>query len=66
VFESRMLSGRIFEPKRDEMVGDREKRNNKKLHKFYFSPNIIRVSKSIKRRTCNVARMGKIRNASKM
>jgi hypothetical protein len=44
VFENRMVR-RIFVPKRDEITGDWKKLHNKKLHKLYYSPNIIRIFK---------------------
>jgi hypothetical protein len=44
VFENRVL--RIFESKRDEMVGGCRKLYNEKLHNFYSSPNKIRTTKS--------------------
>jgi hypothetical protein len=45
VFEIRVLR-RIFGPRRDEVTGDWRKLHNEKLHNFYSSPNIIRISKS--------------------
>jgi hypothetical protein len=45
VFENRVLR-RIFEPKREEVVGGQRRLNNEKLRNFYTSPNIIRVIKS--------------------
>jgi hypothetical protein len=52
-------------PKRGEVMGDRRKLHNEELlHKFYISPNIIRVIKSRKIRwSRHVARTGKNRNA---
>jgi hypothetical protein len=44
VFENRVLR-RIFGPKRDEVIGDRRKLRNEKLHNLYSSPNIIRMVK---------------------
>jgi hypothetical protein len=44
VFENRELR-RIFGPKRDEVTGDWRKLHEE-LHNVYFSPNIIRMSKS--------------------
>jgi hypothetical protein len=56
VFENRVLR-RIFGPKRDEVTG--RKLHNEELHNFYFSPNVIRMSKSRRMRWIgHVARMG--------
>jgi hypothetical protein len=46
VFENRVLR-RIFGPKRNEVTGDLGKLHNEELHNLYFSPNIIRIIKSI-------------------
>jgi hypothetical protein len=45
VFENRMLR-RIFEPKRDEVMGGWRKLRNERIHNLYSSPNIIRKIKS--------------------
>jgi hypothetical protein len=45
VFENRVLR-RIFEPKRDEVKGERRKIHNYELAVLYSSPNIFRVIKS--------------------
>jgi hypothetical protein len=45
VFENRVLR-RIFGPKRDEVAGDWRKLHNEELHNLYFSPNIIRMTRS--------------------
>jgi hypothetical protein len=45
VFENRVL-GRIFGPKRDEVIGGWRKLHNKELHGLYSSPSIIRVIKA--------------------
>jgi hypothetical protein len=45
VFEYRVLR-RIFGPKRDKVTGDGRKLYNEELHKFYSSPNVIRMFKS--------------------
>jgi hypothetical protein len=37
---------RIFGPKRDEIIGGWRKLRNENLHKFYSSPNIIRMINS--------------------
>jgi hypothetical protein len=53
-----MVLRRIFGPKRDEVTGDRRKLHNEELHKFYSSPNTIRLIKSMRMRwTGHVARM---------
>jgi hypothetical protein len=44
VVENRML-GKIFWPKKEEMAGGWKRPRNEELHKFYASPNIIRVIK---------------------
>jgi hypothetical protein len=45
VFENRML-GRMFGPKRDNMMGGWRKLHSKGLHNLYSSPRIIRMIKS--------------------
>jgi hypothetical protein len=45
MFENRMLR-RIFEPQRDEVIGDWRKLHNEDLHNLYSSPSIIRMIKS--------------------
>jgi hypothetical protein len=40
------LLRRIFEPKRDEVMGGWRKLHNEELHDMYYSPNIIRTIKS--------------------
>jgi hypothetical protein len=49
VFENRLLR-RIFVPKRDEVTGEWRKLNNEKFNDLYYSPNIVRVIKSIRMR----------------
>jgi hypothetical protein len=44
VFENRVL-GRIFGPKRDDMMGEWRKLHSEELHNLYSSPNIIRQMK---------------------
>jgi hypothetical protein len=48
---------RINGSKRDEITDVWRKLHNEKLHNFYFRPNIIRIIKSMRRWTGNVARM---------
>jgi hypothetical protein len=45
VFENRILRG-IFGPQREEVTGGWRRLHNEGLHKFYASPNIIRMIKS--------------------
>jgi hypothetical protein len=45
VFENRVLR-KIFEPKRDEVIGGWRKLHNEGLHNMYSSPSIIRMIKS--------------------
>jgi hypothetical protein len=45
VFENIVLR-RIFQPKRDEIIGGWGKLHNEDLHNFYSLPNIIRMNKS--------------------
>jgi hypothetical protein len=49
VFENRVLR-RIFGPKRDEVTGEWRKLHNEELNDLYFSSNIIRVTKSRRKR----------------
>jgi hypothetical protein len=49
VLEKRALR-RIYEPKRDEMIGGWRKLNNEELHNLYSSPRIIIMIKSRKMR----------------
>jgi hypothetical protein len=44
VFENRVLR-RIFEPKRDEVTGERRKLHSEELNDLYSLPNIERVIK---------------------
>jgi hypothetical protein len=58
VFESRVLR-RIFEPKRDEVVGGWIKLHNEELHNLYSSSSISKKMKSKRMRwTGHVALMG--------
>jgi hypothetical protein len=60
------LLRRIFGPKRDEMVGGWRKLHNE-LHNVYCLPNIIRMSKSRRKRWAgHAACMGEKRNAYKI
>jgi hypothetical protein len=55
---------KIFGPKRDEVTGGWRKLHNEELHKFYFSPSIIRMIKSMRMRWAgHEARMGEKKNA---
>jgi hypothetical protein len=64
VFENRVLR-RIFQLKRDEIIGDcRKLCTNELLHNLYCSPNIIRMIKSIRMRYAgHVGCLGEKRNA---
>jgi hypothetical protein len=63
VFENRALR-RIFEPKKDEVVGDRRKLQKEELRNLYFSPSIIIMVKSRNMRWAeHVGSMGTKRNA---
>jgi hypothetical protein len=66
VFENRVLR-RIFEPKRDEVIGEWKKLHNEGLRDLYSSPSIIRIIKS-RRMTWagHVARMGEERKAYRL
>jgi hypothetical protein len=62
VFENRALR-RIFEPKRDEVIGGWRKLHNE-FHYLHCSPSIIRIIKSRRMKWAgHVARMGEERNA---
>jgi hypothetical protein len=51
---------RIFEPKRDEVTGERRRLYNKELYAVYSSRNIVPVIKSKRLRWAgHVARMGR-------
>jgi hypothetical protein len=59
VLDNRILR-RIFGPKREKATGDWRKLHNQELHKFYSSPNIIRMIKSRRMRWAgHIARMGR-------
>jgi hypothetical protein len=54
---------RIFEPKRDEVIGTGKKLHNE-LHNLYTSPSIIRIIKSRRMRWAgHLSRMGEKMNA---
>jgi len=54
---------RIFGPKREGVAGSCRRLHNEELHKFYASPNIIRLVKSRRMRwTGHVKHMGELRN----
>ena len=61
VFENLMFR-RIFGLRRDEVKGEWRRLHNEELNDLYFSPNILRVIKSIRIRWAgHVARMGEER-----
>ena len=61
MFGNRVLR-RIFEPRRDEVMGEWGRLHNKELNDFYSSPNIVRVIKSRRMRWAgHVAHMGEER-----
>ena len=41
-----MVLRRIFGPRRDEVTGEWRRLHNEELNGLYFSPNIVRVTKS--------------------
>jgi len=58
VFENMVLR-RIFEPRRDEVMGEWRRLHNEELNDLYSLPNIVQVIKSRKMRWAgHVARMG--------
>jgi hypothetical protein len=53
-----------FGPKRDKVTGDWRTLHKEEIHKFYSSPNVIRMIKSRRMRWAgHVARMWEKRNA---
>jgi hypothetical protein len=66
VLENRVLR-RIFEPKRDEVMGGWRKLHNKELHDLYSSPSIITMIKSRRIRLAgHVARMWRKTNTYRL
>jgi hypothetical protein len=66
VFENRVLR-RIFEQKRDGVMGGWTKLHNKELHNLYSSSSIIRIMKSRRKRWAgHVAWMGEKRNVYRL
>jgi hypothetical protein len=61
MFENRMLR-KIYEPKRDEVIGCK-KLNNEELHNLYRLPSIIRMKSRKMRWVGYEARMGEKKNA---
>jgi hypothetical protein len=57
---------RIFELKRDEVIGSWRKLHNVELHHLYTSPNIIRIMKSRKIRWAGHVAQWDKRNAFKI
>jgi len=56
--------GRIFGPKREEVVEASRRLHKEELHNFFSSPNVINVIKSWRMRcTGDVGQMRRIRNA---
>jgi hypothetical protein len=49
VFVNR-VERRVFEPKRDDVIGEWRKMHNKELNDLYSLPHIVRVVKSIRTR----------------
>jgi len=63
VFVNKVL-GRIFGPRRDEVTREWLRLHNEELNDLYFSPNIVRVIKSRRKRWAgDVVRMGEERGA---
>jgi hypothetical protein len=58
---------RVFEPKGDEVTGERRKLHKDKLSDLYTLPNIVRVIKSRRMRSAgHVARMGEGRGVHRV
>ena len=61
VFEN-MVLGRIFGPRKEEVMGEWRRLHNEELSDLYSSPNTVRVTKSRRmRRAGHVARTGEER-----
>jgi hypothetical protein len=66
MFENRVLK-RIFEPKRNGVMGGWRKLHNEELHNLYSLPSIIRTIKSRRMRwVSHVARMREKRNVYRL
>jgi hypothetical protein len=66
MFENRVLR-RIFEPKRDRVMGGWRKLHNEELHNLHSSPSIIRIIKSRRMKWAgHVARLGEKRNVYRL
>jgi hypothetical protein len=66
LFENRLLR-KIFGPKSEKVARGCRRLHNEELHKFYASPNIIRVVKSGRMRWAeHVASMGEKKNPYKI
>jgi hypothetical protein len=46
VFKNRTLRRIFFGPKRDDVTGEWRKLHNEELNDLYFSPSIVRMTKS--------------------
>jgi predicted ATP-dependent Lon-type protease len=62
VFENRLL-GKMFGPRRDEVIEEWRKLHNEELNDLYFSPSTVRVIKSRRTRwaghvACMVEKIG--------
>jgi hypothetical protein len=65
VFDNRVL--KIFEPKKDEVMGEKRKLHNKELRDMYSSLSIIRIIKLRRMRWAgHVARLGEKRNVYRL
>jgi hypothetical protein len=66
VFENRVLMS-IFQPKRDEVMGEWRRLRNEELHDLYSLSSIIRIIKSRRVRWArHVAQMGEKRKAYRL
>jgi hypothetical protein len=65
VFDKRVL-GRIFGPRREEVIRCWRKLHNEEFYNMYSSLNIIRIIKSRISWAIHAARMGKTRNVYKI